>query len=186
MLTFGSEKHPCPLLLSMLASLLLLSALANAPVVHGGGDSLAAEKTMPVMPQQESAQNTLMPSDLQLLAAHTPVNRYPAKKKPTFLLVGKKKWIRYNPVNLTFGGMLFVYQSVISSQIAADCPYEISCSAFSKQSILEFGLIKGLPLSADRLTRCTRMALKDLHPLRISDKGLLIDAPSFYRIKHAH
>ncbi len=122
-------------------------------------------------------------SDFLLLENHQPISPYPVKKKPGFLFISKKKWIRYNPVNLAFGGLLFVYQSVISSQIAADCPYEISCSNFSKQSILEYGLIKGLALSADRLTRCTKLAAKDLHPLRINEKGMLIDKPSFYSNK---
>lgn len=122
-------------------------------------------------------------SDLTLLAGHTPKNRYPSRKKPEFMLVGKKNWMRYNPVSLFFSSMLFVYQSVISSQISADCPYEISCSNFSKQAIQQFGLLKGVPISADRLTRCSKIALKDLHPLRISEEGMIIDSLSYYSIQ---
>lgn len=120
-------------------------------------------------------------NDLALLQQHQAKNLYPDKKKPTFLLIGDKNWVKYNPVNLAFGGLLFIYQSVISSQIAADCPYEISCSNFSKQSLQEFGLIKGLALSADRVMRCTKIAVKNVHPLRINEKGMLIDPPAFYR-----
>ncbi|MBK9639218.1 MAG: membrane protein insertion efficiency factor YidD [Bacteroidetes bacterium] len=125
--------------------------------------------------------------DFELMATHERKNPYPIKKKPSFLLVGKKNIVKYNPVSLLFGGMLYTYQATISSQIAADCPYEVSCSAFSKQSILEFGLIKGLALSADRVTRCTKSSIKQIHSLRISENGNIIDFPSYYRLKkHTH
>lgn len=123
-------------------------------------------------------------NDFEIITNHQRKNPYPAKKKPSFLLVGKKNIVKYNPVSLLFGGMLFTYQAFISSQIAADCPYEVSCSAFSKQSIQEFGLIKGLALSADRLTRCTKSSVKHIHPLRLSESGNIIDFPSYYRIKN--
>jgi putative component of membrane protein insertase Oxa1/YidC/SpoIIIJ protein YidD len=123
-------------------------------------------------------------NDFDLMCSHERKNPYPVKKRPSFLLVGKKKIVKYNPVSLLFGGLLFTYQAVISSQIAADCPYEISCSAFSKQSIQEFGLIKGLALSADRVTRCTKSSAKHIHPLRLSENGNIIDFPSYYRIKN--
>lgn len=126
-------------------------------------------------------------SDFELMATHERKNPYPIKKKPSFLIVGKRNIIKYNPVSLFFGGMLYTYQAVISSQIAADCPYEVSCSAFSKQSIQEFGLIKGLALSADRLTRCTKSTIKQIHALRMNEKGNIIDFPSYYRLKkHTH
>ena len=122
--------------------------------------------------------------DFELMAEHQRRSPYPIKKKPSFLIVGKRNIVKYNPVSLFFGGMLYTYQALISSQIAANCPYEVSCSAFSKQSILEFGLIKGLALSADRLTRCTKSSAKHFHPLRITQKGTILDSPSFYRMKN--
>lgn len=135
-----------------------------------------------ITPNSDHSKN-----DFELMAKHERKNPYPIKKKPSFLLVGKKNIVKYNPVSLLFGGMLFTYQAVISSQIAADCPYEVSCSAFSKQSILEFGLIKGLALSADRVTRCTKSSIKQIHALRISEKGNIVDFPSYYRLKkHTH
>ncbi|MBK7964992.1 MAG: membrane protein insertion efficiency factor YidD [Bacteroidetes bacterium] len=122
-------------------------------------------------------------NDFQLISNHQRKNPYPPKRKASYLFADKKKIVKYNPVSLLFGGMLFTYQAVISSQIAADCPYEVSCSAFSKLSIQEFGLIKGLALSADRLTRCTKSSVKHIHPLRLSENGNIIDFPSYYRIK---
>ncbi len=166
----------------MIAAILSFFIFLNTPVAPN-------EKCVPVevacmcTVEPDSTSERVIPSDLALLASHTPKNRYPSKKKPEFLLVGKNNWIRYNPVSLLFGGMLFVYQSVISSQISADCPYEISCSNFSKQSIQQFGLLKGVPISADRLTRCSKIAIKDLHPLRINEEGMIVDSTSYYSIK---
>lgn len=169
----------------MISTILFLSVLPFCQQPEVSGDSLLTENEK-VISQEKLDAPSPVNRDFQLLSSHIPANPYPVKKKPTFLLVGKKKWIQYNPVNLTFGGLLFLYQAVISSQISADCPYEISCSNFSKQSILQYGLIKGLAISADRLTRCTKFAAKDLHPLRISREGKLIDPPSYYCTKHIH
>jgi putative membrane protein insertion efficiency factor len=90
--------------------------------------------------------------------------------------------IRYNPVNLVFGGMLFVYQNLLSQQFSATCLYNPSCSEFSKQSIEEYGLLKGLFLSADRLTRCNRIAATGIHPIRV-ENNKVVDPVEFYRLK---
>ncbi|MBL7923231.1 MAG: membrane protein insertion efficiency factor YidD [Bacteroidia bacterium] len=203
----GVSFPASPYSLLMNSTLLLLSLLAQEPLVCTGTDSLAAREHSVVMnaateghcrhlpghapamgsvietEPRTATEDSLPGGDLQLILGHRNHNPYPPKKKPSFMLVGKKKWIQYNPVNLTFGGMLFLYQSVISSQISADCPYEVSCSNFSKQSIQHFGLLKGCALSADRLTRCTKLAAKKIHPLRISKEGMLIDSPDFYSVR---
>ena len=105
------------------------------------------------------------------------------KRKVSFLFTKSKNVIvRYNPLSLSFGGMMYVYQKFISVQIGANCPYEISCSAFSKKCINEFGLIKGVALSADRLMRCTRLASVDLTYSEINeDTQHIIDHPGSYR-----
>ena len=103
--------------------------------------------------------------------------------KPSFMFVSKNKILRYNPVSLAFGGLMFVYQRIISPQISAECPYEISCSNFSKASIQRFGLIKGIALTSGRLMRCCKVAAIDINPLYINDKGKLIDAPDQYTLK---
>jgi putative component of membrane protein insertase Oxa1/YidC/SpoIIIJ protein YidD len=88
---------------------------------------------------------------------------------------------KYNPVTLTFSGLMYFYQNILSSQIYAGCLYSPSCSEFSKKSIKEYGLIKGVFLSADRLSRCNRIsALEyDLSTLR----GRIGDDPHLYRLK---
>lgn len=89
---------------------------------------------------------------------------------------------QYNPVTLLLKGTMALYQQVLSPQLSRACPYEITCSNFSKQSIHEFGLIKGVFLSADRIMRCNRLGLLDIHPLNINPAtGNIIDPPSYYR-----
>jgi putative component of membrane protein insertase Oxa1/YidC/SpoIIIJ protein YidD len=105
------------------------------------------------------------------------------KRKPKFISMGKSPFVKYNPVFLTLGGMLFFYQKAISPQLQSHCPYEISCSAFSKTSIQEFGIIKGVPLTADRLTRCTQFTLIDILPSQVNEhNGSIIDNIDKYKL----
>lgn len=79
-------------------------------------------------------------------------------------------FIKYNPVSLIFGGAMYAYQKVISPQISASCLYHPSCSRFSVELIRRYGLIKGIICSADRLTRCNKIAAQDISPIRIDEK----------------
>ena len=109
--------------------------------------------------------------------------KFETKRKVTFLLSkNKNPIVRYNPVSLTFGGLLFMYQKFLSPQISVNCPYNPSCSGFSKNSILRYGLIKGIALSADRLTRCNSLAAHDISFLDFKD-GKIDDSPEKYRLK---
>ncbi len=103
-------------------------------------------------------------------------------RKVSFMKVGNNALTRYNPLSLTFSGLLFFYQKVVSAQIAASCPYEISCSNFSKQCIGKYGLLKGVALSADRLMRCNKIAAYDIHPLLITDDQRIHDPIEKYRL----
>jgi putative component of membrane protein insertase Oxa1/YidC/SpoIIIJ protein YidD len=69
---------------------------------------------------------------------------------------------KINPANILFGGALFVYQNILSKQISAGCLYTPSCSEFSKNAISEYGLVKGIILSDDRLHRCNSIVARDL------------------------
>lgn len=105
-------------------------------------------------------------------------------RKPKFLSADKGALIKYNPINLTLGGLLYFYQKIVSPQLASNCPYEISCSAFSKVSIQEFGFVKGIPLTADRLTRCTQFTMMDILPSQINEaNGKIIDNTDKYRLR---
>jgi putative component of membrane protein insertase Oxa1/YidC/SpoIIIJ protein YidD len=89
---------------------------------------------------------------------------------------------QYNPISLVLKGALLGYQKILSRQLARNCPYEISCSNFSKQSIREFGVLKGVFISADRILRCNRIAFEDVSPLNINPAtGRIIDSPNMYR-----
>ncbi len=122
-------------------------------------------------------------SDIRIINEHQFTSKVKQHKKRSFFFVSEKKFMRYNPVSLALGGMMYTYQNIVSSLIAADCPYEISCSGFSRSSISTFGLIKGVALSADRLTRCTKSAAKDIHDIDFTPGGKIIDTPDEYRLR---
>ena len=89
---------------------------------------------------------------------------------------------KYNPVSLFFNGSMYIYQKTISEQISAQCGFTPSCSEFSKTLIRNFGLIKGVFLSADRLMRCNAHASDEYPPSwmdRMNDK--LIDPIDIYK-----
>ena len=87
----------------------------------------------------------------------------------------------YNPLALFFRGSMYFYQNVISPQLSSACPYEITCSNFSKQAIEKKGLFKGIFISADRLLRCNRIALLDVSPLDMTGpNGTIIDSVERY------
>lgn len=88
----------------------------------------------------------------------------------------------YNPLALTLKGSMFVYQHILSPQLSRQCPYEITCSNFSKAAIHEFGIVKGLFIAGDRIMRCNRISLLDINFLNIEPTtGKIIDFPSKYK-----
>lgn len=95
----------------------------------------------------------------------------------------RKSWLaRYNPVALTLKGAMLGYQRLMSQQLARSCPYQLTCSNFSKQAIEQYGLVKGVFLSADRITRCNRIGLLDVRPIDISETdGTILDSLSRYK-----
>lgn len=93
------------------------------------------------------------------------------KHKRAYIFKDKKNnFVKYNPLSLTLGGMMYIYQNAISQQFSSNCLYHPTCSEFSKQSIAEYGLFKGIFLSTDRLTRCNKIAGLDIHPLTIDEE----------------
>jgi uncharacterized protein len=88
---------------------------------------------------------------------------------------------KYNPLFWFLNGSLTVYQKVISPQFSAICLYEQSCSRFSRASIQEYGILKGVALTADRLSRCNRISATSINPFRITEEGKVIDSPKMYK-----
>lgn len=116
------------------------------------------------------AQTFNIASDLQLIQQkklsiekHSFVRPYIYKNDP-------KSFKTLNPISLTYGALLFVYQNSISQHFSADCLYHPSCSEFSKQCVHQYGFIKGGLLTIDRLNRCNRIAGADIRPWEIDLK----------------
>lgn len=133
-----------------------------------------------------TAQNLL--DDLSLIKEQHFTKPEYDKRRVSYLFKGKKNiLVKYNPVSLVFGGLLFLYQKGISPQISVNCPYEINCSNFSKQCIQHYGIVKGIALTADRLTRCTQFTLIDLKPIQFNRRNKIIDPIEQYAHKrHGH
>jgi len=102
----------------------------------------------------------------------------------TFLLSGHPSvLVRYNPVRFLFGSLMWTYQKYISPQFSSKCIYHPSCSAYSKNLIAEFGIVRGIILTADRLSRCNRLALMDFNSWEADPKiGKIRETTDYYRI----
>ena len=87
---------------------------------------------------------------------------------------------KINPVGWVLAGTMYLYQNVISPQTISNCPYELSCSNFSKQAISDYGWIKGVLLSADRLNRCNNLNISEFPPESFNELGQIVDLPSQY------
>ena len=92
--------------------------------------------------------------------------------------------IMFNPVNTVFSSLMYCYQKILSPQMSSSCIYTPSCSNFSKQLIHEYGLIKGIFLSADRIMRCNRVSAADISPLNVDEHfHLAKDNPMSFKNK---
>ena len=90
--------------------------------------------------------------------------------------------IRYNPLSLVFGGLMYTYQRFISPQLPSECLYVHNCSNFSKDLFYEYGLVKGLFTTSDRLLRCNRLSALDIHPLMIDENsGKVMESIDIYK-----
>lgn len=69
-----------------------------------------------------------------------------------------------NPIQVVFGGLMFLYQNVFSDQISAHCMYEISCSEYTKLNIEKNGLIRGSILGFHQLMHCTPSTTNEVPP----------------------
>lgn len=96
----------------------------------------------------------------------------------------KSKWQTYNPINLTFSGLMFFYQNIISSQINASCLYSPSCSEYAKDCIKKYGLIKGMFLAADRVQKCNRITLLGLDIKKLNKYNRFSDPADDYSCEH--
>lgn len=129
------------------------------------------------------AQEDYVLADLILISKDININH--SSERPYIFKDEKNLIVKYNPISLTLGSLLYIYQNTISYQFSSDCLYNPSCSEFSKRAIKRYGFIKGCFLSADRLTRCNRMSATGINFLKIDESNHRCnDIIDFYSIKY--
>ncbi len=93
--------------------------------------------------------------------------------------------IRFHPwetseLNLAATGLIRLYQKFISSQDSPACNFQPTCSRFGMACIREYGVARGILLTADRLLRCNGSQSQHYH--RDSMTGKYIDPVSNYTL----
>jgi len=87
-----------------------------------------------------------------------------------------------NPVKLALGTLMWAYQNLISPQLSASCIYEPSCSAYSIGLLREYGTLRGVIMTADRLMRCNRLVLSDIPPSKVNkSSGRIPESITYYQ-----
>ncbi len=124
-------------------------------------------------------------SDDQKLISRELDHRSKQQSRPAdqerFSPVGRNLVERYNPISLSLSASLYAYRQFISPQLGSNCIYHTSCSTFGKESINIHGFTKGVILTADRISRCNRIAGSDAAFHRIDqDRGQIRDEPTRY------
>ncbi len=136
----------------------------------------------PLMAQLSAADDSLIASADFYHPGDFSYYGLPGNSQQLMKSQNKSFMANYNPFSLLLKGSMWAYQNILSAQLSAPCPYEISCSNFAKASICEFGAIKGVAIAADRLMRCNRISLMDISPLDIDPVNHhIIDKPDKYR-----
>lgn len=151
------------------------------PMMHKSWISLLFLFSLMTMTFPSAADKPAGQSDLQLMAQRAGLHEDPVFS-PAFMRVeGGRPLARYNPVSLGLGGLMYVYQRFISPQLPSECLYHTSCSAFSIDLIAEYGLLKGVVSTADRLMRCNRVAALDVHPIHLHPQsGRVMEGVDLY------
>ncbi len=75
------------------------------------------------------------------------------------LLTFKTRSAYFNPLTYLSAGVLFIYQTIFSEQIQAECAYAMSCSEFTKYSIQQQGLMFGIFSGFNQLSECAPNAI---------------------------
>lgn len=88
---------------------------------------------------------------------------------------------KINPFSFLYNKSLGFYQKNISAQIAANCVFEKTCSHFSKDLTQEFGILGGVVLSIDRLSRCNRISILETSSLNKNKEGKIKESVDDYR-----
>ena len=86
-----------------------------------------------------------------------------------------KETVRFNPqetseLKLVATGLIRLYQKFISSQDGPTCNFVPTCSRFGMACIQEYGILRGVILTADRLIRCNGSHATHYHKDPITQK----------------
>ena len=97
-----------------------------------------------------------------------------------------KEIVRFNPqetseLKLAATGLIRLYQKFISSQDGPTCAFTPSCSHFGMACIQEYGVLRGVLLTADRLLRCNGSQSRHYHKDNMT--GKYIDPVSDYAVQ---
>ena len=93
--------------------------------------------------------------------------------------------VRFNPkdtseLKIVATGLIRLYQKFISSQDGPTCNFRPTCSRFGMACIQEYGVARGILLTADRLLRCNGSQSQHYH--KDSVTGKYIDPVSDYAL----
>ncbi len=98
------------------------------------------------------------------------------------LLVNHSKSNQSQVIEKTnFKGLFKVYNRAITDQIINDCIYQESCSNFGQHSFKNYGLVKGVFVTTDRLMRCNRLSQIHILPVRVNEEGKIADPSDWYK-----
>jgi putative component of membrane protein insertase Oxa1/YidC/SpoIIIJ protein YidD len=95
----------------------------------------------------------------------------------------KNKINTYNPLVFILKPFMFLYQNGISPQLLSHCQHEMTCSNFSKNVIHEYGIVKGIFLTSDRLMRDNSYCISEYPEFKVSENEKGIDEIHDFRIK---
>ena len=62
-------------------------------------------------------------------------------------------------------GIIWIYQRAISPYLPSSCRYSPSCSHYSQEAVMRYGVVKGGWLGLKRLTRCNPFGGKGFDPV---------------------
>ncbi|MCT4599546.1 MAG: membrane protein insertion efficiency factor YidD [Marinifilaceae bacterium] len=91
--------------------------------------------------------------------------------------------VKYNPLCISIGGMLFIYDNTLAPIISSPCLFSPSCALFFRKSLFEYGFFKALFISTDRISKCSRLSSIDIKRSNMFHNKA-IDPISFYSLKH--
>ena len=121
------------------------------------------------------SQNKLQ--DLYLIQAYTQENDSLSHKlNPNFIQ-------SINPIYWTYKGLEGLYKSQIKAPLSKICVFEIRCSTFNRGLFHEYGVLKSVFLSIDRLGRCNRLSYTEVSSLSLDTKGKIKEDTSDFTFK---